>query len=405
MRITFKQVNHEMQYVINDRYNDLANVQEQLATGKRLLRPSDSPVDVANDLQLRSKASQITQFKKNIEDGNGFMQVSDTAMMSMNDLFQRMRELAIQARNDTLSGTERGYINKEVEQLLRQVVSLGNTQFKGDYVFAGTQTKIAPFPMATSTSASVDDYTNMRMAWYDGSGGVGVAAQLRQGFSGENITRVVPGTFQLKVGNVQYIENVDYTVDYVHGTITPINAALALDVSQGGTFGPPNYSQAGVQMSFEYVGRGRDIYGDPVINTGQILREVDKGIVVGINTTADELMLDINSGTHMLDAVIQFGQRLLQNDNPGLQLTIGEIDVVTKTLWSAESKNGARINRFETTLERNEMQFNETTRLQSNLEDVDFAEAATRFSLLQTVYDAALKSAAKVIQPSLANYL
>ena len=144
MRITMNQLNRSMQYVLNNRYSDLCNLQEQLATGKRLMRPSDDPVDVANALKLETKLREYQQFKKNINDGLAFMNVTGTAMESMNTLLQRARELAIQASSDTIGDTERQYINKETEQLLRQMVALIDTKYKGDYVFSGNQTKIPP---------------------------------------------------------------------------------------------------------------------------------------------------------------------------------------------------------------------------------------------------------------------
>ncbi|MBD3346245.1 MAG: flagellar hook-associated protein 3 [Chitinivibrionales bacterium] len=405
MRITFREINNHMQHVINDRFSDLAKVQEQLATGKRLLRPSDDPVDVANDLKLRSKLMQISQYKSNIEDGTGFMSVTDTAMVSMNDLLQRMRELAIQASSDTQSTNERAFILKEVEQLFRQVVTLGNSKFKGEYVFGGTQTKIAPFPMKESSAASQEDYDNYNMAWYDGSGGVGGNYYLYDAFTQERITKILPGTFSISRGGTQFVEGQDYTVDYVNGAITPLNPLLADDVSDGQTFTGPNYSTGGFTLSFDYIGRGRDIYGDPIASDGDILREIESGITMPINIPADELTRDSATGLDALDVVIRLGQRLIESDTQGIQSQIGEIDVVFKTLLAAQTKNGARMNRFDTTLDRNEAQFNETTRLQSSLEDAEYADTVMKFSLMETVYNAALKSAAKIIQPSLVNFL
>lgn len=405
LRITYRQLNNNIQYVINDRFADMTHLQEMLSTGKRLLRPSDNPVDVANDLQLRSSLSSFKQFKENIDDAIGFMSVTDTTMVSMNDLFHRLRELAIQASSDTQTANERNYILKEAEQLFRQLVTLGNTQFKGDYIFAGTQTKITPFPIETSQSSTIEHYANGQMAYYDGSGGVGVAAQLRDGYTGDPITRIIPGTFRLQVAGTEYVEGTDYTVDYVNGTLTPLNPALAADVSDGGTLGGPNYQMGGFNINFDYVSRGTNIYGDLVDHNGDILREVEAGITVPINITQDELMYDPSTGTHMLDAVVRFGQSLQTSDSAGIRNAISQIDTVFENILEAQSKNGARVNRFETTLGRNEQQFNEASRLQSNLEDAEFAETITDFSLLENVYNAALKSAARIIQPSLANFL
>jgi flagellar hook-associated protein 3 FlgL len=124
-----------------------------------------------------------------------------------------------------------------------------------------------------------------------------------------------------------------------------------------------------------------------------------------INISVDELTTDYASGTSLISTMIHLGQNLLRNNTAGIESAIGEIDSVFNTVLAAQSKNGARINRFETTVDRNSEQFTETTSLQSELEDAEMAETFTKYTTTQTVYDAALKSAAKIIQTSLVNYL
>jgi len=419
MRITYRTINRHMQYVIVNRFNDLAKLQEQLSTGKRLLRPSDNPTDVANDLKFRTKLTQLKQLKKNMQDGLGFMQITDTAMMSMDTLLQRLRELAIQASSDTMSAKERLFIASEVEQLLRQYIALTDTMFKGDYVFAGTETKIMPFPMEESNASSPLDYTNYAMSAYDASAVIpGNPVQIFEAFDPLNpppvpepITNIIPGSFKLVAYGNTYVEGVDYTIDYVTGEITilpgPNAALLSVDVNGGtnpGT-GNPYYSYNEFQITFEYVGKGENIHGEQVDNNGRILREIESGIVTPINITADELLVDPTTNNNILETIIAFGQSLIQNNQPNIVNSITNIDIGFKTLLAAQAKNGSRINRFDTTLDRNEVQTIETTRLHSELEDAELAETAMKFSIAETVYNAALASAAKIIQPSLVNFL
>ena len=402
MRITTKELNRNLLHVINKRYDDLAMLQQQLATGKRLQRPSDDPVDVANDLKLTTKLKEIQQFKKNINDGLAFMGVTGTAMESMNTLVQRVRELSIQGASDTLSAQERVYISKEAEQLFRQIVSLVNTQYKGDYVFSGAQSKIPPLQITSSAANTIEDYSNLRMAYYDAGGlGAGATVQLFNGFDNTPVSNIIPGSFSLSIAGTTYIENTDYQVNYETGTITLLNPALAIDATPGSA----NYNINEVQLQFDYIGRGKDIYGGTISNWGEISREIERGIITPINITADELITDMKSGYDIIGTMIRLGEHLLRNDQPGIETAIDEIDAVFGTILSAQSKNGARINRFETTLDRNENQFTETSSLKSELEDAEMADVISRFMLTQNVYNAALKSASMIIQPSLVNFL
>ncbi len=402
MRITSRELHRNMLYVINDRYGDLANLQNQLSTGKRLQRPSDDPIDVANTLKLQTKSKELTQFKKNINDSLGFMGVAETAMESMNTLLQRVRELAIQAASDTMSASERAYINQETSQLFRQCISLVNTQYKGDYIFNGAQTKIPPYLFETSASSTTEDYQNLRMASFDASAAaIGDTVQIRNAFDNSPVTSIIPGSFELQIAGTAFTENVDYQIDYEAGTMTILNGALLINATPGN----PAYDISQVNLNFEYLGIGVDIYGQEVSSNGVVSREIESNITMQINIPAEEMLTDTSTGNTLIGMMIRFGQNLLRNNNAGIESAITEIDTVFNSVLSAQSKNGSRINRLETTLTRNENQYSETISLQSELEDAEMAETISKFMVTQNVYNAALQSAAKIIQPSLANFL
>lgn len=401
MRVTMKELTTQMETQLDNSYSDLSNVQNELSTGKRLLKPSDNPVDTANDIKLKTQLAEETQYHTNIQDGINFMNVSDTAMQSMETIMQRLRELAVEGSSDTLSASDRTNMQPEVDQLFRQLVSLTNTQYNGAYVFGGTQNNIEPFPVLSSTAASPADYTGLKMAYFDGSGGVNIPAQIKNGFDNSSITNILPGSFKLSIGNVNYVEGTDYTVNYVNGTITPLNAALAANMSPG----TPNYAAGALKMTFDYVSKGKDVFGNTVGNNGNVMREIANGVTSPINISGDQLTVNSQTGTDMMSTMIAFEQNLLNNNTQGINTAISQIDNVNQAVSNSQTQNGARINRFTTTLTQNENQNTQTTGLISNLEDADMADAATKFSLMNTVYDAALKSASMTMQHSLADYL
>ena len=95
--------------------------------------------------------------------------------------------------------------------------------------------------------------------------------------------------------------------------------------------------------------------------------------------------------------------RTLRSDHAGIESAIEEIDYAFNAILAAQSKNGARINRFETTLVRNENQFTETTALQSEL-DAEMAETISKFLLTENIYNAASRLH-QADTASLVNYL
>jgi len=272
---------------------------------------------------------------------------------------------------------------------------LADTNYKGDYVFGGTQSKIVPYPVLYSRGESVRDYTSFSMAYYDPAG------QLRNAFDNTPITKIIPGSFSISVAGTNYVEGTDYTLDYVTGIITPINPALQVPNGPG----TPAYAPGGFKITFDYVSRGTDIYGNPSSTRGDVLREIEPGVTMPINIAGEELLSDPNTGRNAIDVLINFGQNLTKTSGSVIGQSITDIDTIFKTVLSAQAKNGARMNRFETTFDRNADQYIQTTQLQSSLEDADMAEVITKFSQTETVYNAALKSAARVIQPSLVDFL
>lgn len=402
MRITVQELNRQMLHVINDRNYDMSKLQEQMGTGKRLLRPSDDPVDVANTLKLETKLKQYAQFKKNLNDGISYMNVTSSTLDSMNTLMQRVRELALQGSSDTLSADERAYINKESSQLFRQMIALVNTEFKGDYIFSGTHTKTPPYQIEQSSCLTLEDYSQNKMAYFNASGmPVGSTVQLFNGFDNSAVQNLIPDTFKLSVAGTTYNENVDYSIDYVNGTMTILNPALAIDVTPG----TANYAIDQVALQFDSISTGKDIYGQKISTWGDVSREIENGIIMPINITADEVTKDFKTGYDMIGTMIRFGQNLVQNNRDGIENAIKEIDAVYSNMLSAQSKNGAKINRFETTLERNAEQFISTSEIQSQLADVDWADAIMKYSTAENVYNAALKSSSIIIKQSLVNFL
>ncbi|MEM0951571.1 MAG: flagellar hook-associated protein FlgL [Cyanobacteria bacterium P01_H01_bin.74] len=124
------------------RTNDL---QEKLASGQNILKPSDDPVGLTRVLLLSNSIRTDEQYKKNIDAAISETQISDSAITTMVDVVHRVQELATQAANFTNNQDGRDAIALEVDELINQLVQLGNTDIAGKYVFAGFQTDTPPF--------------------------------------------------------------------------------------------------------------------------------------------------------------------------------------------------------------------------------------------------------------------
>ncbi len=140
MRITNNMLVKDMLWNANNNLVQMAQRQTELSSGKKIHRPSDDPVGITQVLKYKTDIREAQQYKKNIDDSLGWLQVSESAMHGLKDILQRVRELTVQAANGTNTTDDRQKIGLEVEQLMQEVLTVGNSTNAGRYVFSGLQT-------------------------------------------------------------------------------------------------------------------------------------------------------------------------------------------------------------------------------------------------------------------------
>lgn len=119
---------------------DLNQTQEQVSTGKRVNRPSDDPVAAARILKLDQEVGRIDTYQRNVGLAENRLQQEESSLESMIDIIQRVRELAVQAGNGSLTANDRQSISAELKQRLEELASQANTQdSSGSYIFSGFQ--------------------------------------------------------------------------------------------------------------------------------------------------------------------------------------------------------------------------------------------------------------------------
>lgn len=128
--------------------------QEQISSLKRVSTPEDDPSSYGQILLDKSALSQTTQWVRNINFGTARVNAADQALGQVQNLITRVRELTIQASSDTTSAEGRQSIAKEVRQLQRQLVQLGNTEVAGQAIFGGTKTDVQPFTITSGDTVA-----------------------------------------------------------------------------------------------------------------------------------------------------------------------------------------------------------------------------------------------------------
>ena len=125
--------------------NRLAQTQNQLSSGKQIVKPSDDPFGTARALQFRADLAANQQYQTNVSDASGWQDATDTALGQVGSLTLRARDLLVQGANDTMGAVGRQSIAAEIDQIIESIKSTGNTQYAGRYIFAGSKTTTAPY--------------------------------------------------------------------------------------------------------------------------------------------------------------------------------------------------------------------------------------------------------------------
>ena len=160
MRVTQSMLANNMLKHLSTSYANLGKYQEQLSTGKKINRPSDDPVVAMKGMAYRTNLTEIEQFKRNFSEAYNWIENSDAALDKATQALQRIRELVVQASNDTYEATQRQAISQEIKQLTDQLVMIANTKVGDKYIFNGTNTLEPPVQMVNgsiTTSSNAEE--------------------------------------------------------------------------------------------------------------------------------------------------------------------------------------------------------------------------------------------------------
>ncbi len=149
LRITKQMLFSRSLQDIQNATRERVRLQEVIASGRRVNRPSDDPAATLRILPLRAELRDLAQMAENASLAKESLVAGTNALEEGSRLLQRLRELTVQAANGTLTQRDRTSIGGEVEQLLQQMLAIANTNHDGRRLFAGTDSGAAPFRLVS----------------------------------------------------------------------------------------------------------------------------------------------------------------------------------------------------------------------------------------------------------------
>lgn len=359
---------------------------EKLSSGLRINRAGDDAAGLAISEKMRGQIRGLDMASKNAQDGISLIQTAEGALNETHDILQRMRELAVQSSNDTNTDTDRGEIQKEIDQLVTEIDRISNTtefntkklldgSFDGTFQIGANENQTLSLSVNSMGSANLGITSGVEVQTGVAVGGT-TTATLTEGIYTVKGTDLVDASGQ-KVASIA--TNVATTAG--GGTYTFDNA---LALNEGDTIKIGSDATASLTKNLEtgqtndklaagtYSFVGTDVFkddqkigtfvGDVITFTDASKGTLDLGTVFGMAAPADG------------DSMVVKGVDVSNREQAASSITA--INNAIESVSAERSKLGAVQNRLEHTINNLGTSSENLTAAESRIRDVDYALAA-----------------------------
>ena len=412
-RISSQLPSYDSSYYLRLREWELSRVNNNVGSGSRIKDLRDDPLAAARSVRLQSAILRSDQFASNVDTLRESLSTSEGQLRSAMDVLQRIRELGVQGANGIYDASQLGYIGEEVDQLLSELVTIGNARDEsGNYLFSGTAVRTEPFRLTHGRvpGGANDLVTAVEYLGNDGQNPVEIT-------EGTALSAAMPGNRAFWAEQQQIYATVDATQYRV-----PSDATIRVDgIDIGLATGDPvsaiiakiNDSGAPVRAGVDPVTGGlvlqstqphqialADLGGTSVLQDLGVL--APGGSRPPLNTSASARVF----GGSIFDVVIHLRDALLEgsSEKVGSSGLLGIENAIT-ALAGTVAGLGAKDSRLQTVASRLSWERPELVRFDSRERDLDLSEALTQLKALEYGHEAALNVAARVLKPSLLDFL
>lgn len=393
---------------LTTRQSDLADLQEKLSAGKRVVRASDDPTGAAQAERAWTRSARIETEQRVLSVQKNSMSMAESTLGDATGLLQNIRDLVISAGNGAYNGVNRTSIAEQMRQLREELASYANKQdSNGMPLFGGLGSLTAPFidvvtatgpngvsfqgmpGQRASTTVSIPSTMDGQSTWMDvptGNGvfkvGLGTSATPNTGTVTTDIGQVInPSAVTSHNYSVTFnvVAGVT-TFDVFDDTLDPTHVSPALLAAQPYTEG----------QAIQFDGLSFAVHGTPAnLDTLQITPSTKTSLF----TVLDSAIANIN-GAGNSAALTQ-----------ALAYATTEIDAGMARVQAARGLAGDLLNRAEHIDNNQQTKTVQLAADRSRAEDMDMVKGISEFQNRQTGYDAALRTYAQVQKLSLFNYL
>jgi len=145
-RISTNQSNFDTQYYMRLREWQMNQLNNKMASQKRIHNLRDDPLAAAKSTRYKSEITRMKRYSKNVENMQGNLSITEGYLRDGLNILQRVRELAVQGANGVLDKSQMAYIGQEANELLKEFVAIANSKkADGEMIFSGFKNSTEPF--------------------------------------------------------------------------------------------------------------------------------------------------------------------------------------------------------------------------------------------------------------------
>ncbi len=412
-RVSTYMANHDMHYYLKQREFNMNELQNKIAGQTRINNLRDDPVAAAHSVRFKSSITRMEQFSKNAVTVRDKLRISEGYMQETVDILQRVRELAIQGAQGTFSKQETQYMAEEVNQLLNELVEIGNARSgDGSFLFSGTDVKSPAFraleghvPGGTGNVITHLEYTGTIQ---ENKAEVSEGSYVTTGFAGnivfwaEQQTMIASNdvtNYQVQADNALIIDGTSIDLkagDTIHAIIAKINDA---NVAVRAKLDPVQNSLV-LQTTTPHQLWLEDGKDGSVLQDLGVLSE--RGNAPPNNVASDVRI----TGGSTFDMIMSLRDKLYQGDSIDIGgMALRGIDSALENVLTSMAELGAQDERLSYISKRMESEIPQMIGRDSREVDLDMSKAITDLKMMEYVHKAALQTAGRILQPTLLDFL
>ena len=426
MRVTHQMLTNNNIQTMADNLDKLFDLQQKAAGGKKYNKVSENPALASEVINIRTTQQTLQSYLNGAETANSWLEATDFALAQSSDLGLRAQTLLMKGLNGAMGVEERQGIGNELDGIIKQAVSLGNTEHLGRFIFGGTKTLKTttmpePFTLLDANPGLLGPpppFTITNSIQYNGD----INAIQREISPGEPITINADGTTAgfsnfitslirlrdaMLKGPVDPATNVEISKDPRIGKLYMDPASLPLPGwstinSVKGTDEPQDELDKG---TYTFTVLANPTPGDRTNVTWEI-RDYPGNVVVangvGDDLTGTNNVIDLKNGGQTIGVKLGFSVDGLAaatsfrfEYNPMGRL-MTDLETTSEGVIDVRATIGARLRNVDASIKRMEDSNLELKGLLSQKEDINIAEAASMMRNQETVYQAVISVSARM---------